>query len=150
MSIITEHFWDNGFNFTVTLGAHREVAPLINNERCRTVWIVPVGEKNPDPQLVPQQGQMCLAMFDDIDTPEQFFSLMTPGQAKVIADFLKNASFEPDVHIIISCPGGVSRSAAVFAAFENWLGEKNGKVWKVKCPNMHVFNLMMEAFEEDK
>lgn len=111
-------------------------------------WLLFINPTKDGDDMPSNFGKFCHCIFDDIDEPTYDLLLLSSGQARDIADFIIDFFCSTDTDLFISCPGGVSRSAAVFAAtVQHFFGIKNHPVWNQTCPNMHVFRLMMNAFE---
>ena len=111
-------------------------------------WLLFINPTKDGDDMPPNFGKFCHCVFDDIDRPTSNLLLLSSGQARDMADFIIGFFYSPDSDLFIPCPEGISRSAAVFAAtVQHFFGIKNYLVWNQTCPNMHVFRLMVDAFE---
>ena len=97
-------------------------------------------------------GKSCVdaltLYFDDIDRAVDGAVLFSKDQALQIIDFIeKNRSAET---LLVHCYGGESRSRAVGAFAMEMLGGSSKRLFETGHPNMHVYNTLKEAFEQQQ
>lgn len=103
-----------------------------------------------------KQGGNCLDAlnieFSDIgpSTPlgihtENELKVMTKEDAVKIHNFVENLSEDVE-KLIIHCYAGASRSVAVAAAISKVKFGDDRIYFKDGCPNMHVYNMVLEAY----
>ena len=86
--------------------------------------------------------------FDDIEREVEGAALFTPAQAAQIIAFIR-AHRSADT-LLVHCYGGESRSRAVGAFAVRLLGGDNSRYFREGKPNRHVYDTLMEAWQEEK
>ena len=89
--------------------------------------------------------------FHDIESDTEPGTLFTEVMANTFVAWLNRQLEENDIDtIIVSCDGGISRSAAFNAALNLHFNGTTAVFENARmCPNRHVFNMLMKALGED-
>ena len=93
------------------------------------------------------QGVLTL-YFDDIIQPAENAVLFTREMAEQIIDFIK--AHQDAYTLLVHCFGGQSRSAAVGAFAVRMMGEDDSSYFRQGSPNRHVYDTLVEVWQEKK
>ncbi len=105
-----------------------------------------------DPVVRPEGAVRVLELlFDDVEDGEDAWwgrplVPMDRAQAALVADFV--ASEDLAEALVVSCDGGISRSAGVAAGILAATANDDSELFRRKCPNSTCRRLVMEAVAE--
>lgn len=99
-----------------------------------------------------KKNQFCRGVltiyFDDVVREVEGAVLFTKEQARQIIDFIRDNQ-EVDT-LLLHCFGGQSRSLAVGAFAVKMLGKDNSRYFKEGNPNRHVYDTLIDLWNEEK
>lgn len=142
--------FEYGKNVFVRSAAEVEgLVDLIAESQDEPVSVISIASPDADelPQLERAHRVLRLAFDDDEPGYDAVYPdgrraiLIDAATAHAIAVFADTAPGP----IVVNCPGGVSRSAAVAAALIRASGGDDGIIWKTKYPNAYVYRLVLDA-----
>ena len=108
---------------------------------------------SPDTEFIcPYLSGVIRLKFHDAERNESKLDIITDEQAMDMVRFVKQFYGKVSL-IVVHCEAGISRSAAVAAAFTNYYTGNDSYFFKFFCPNMTVYSatrLAIIDYVEDK